>query len=199
MKKYNIAIVGVGGQGLLTLGAIIGEACNKSGLDVAVAEVHGMSQRGGSVIVHVRIGMEPSPIIPIGGADHIISLELLEATRYIVYANRETVVSVNDFLWPPPLAKYPDRENVLNALKEKTPYVYILNANELSTKIMGSPISANIAMLGFAIGVDRRFREIIDVNVVEYVLEEFFKGKTLDLNKQVLIAAYQEGIRVAEK
>lgn len=199
LKKYNIAIVGVGGQGLLTLGAIIGEACSRVGLDVAVAEVHGMSQRGGSVIVHVRIGNEPSPIIPLGGADHIISLELLEATRYLPYANRDTVISINDFLWSPPLSNYPNRASLIKAIGGRVQRVYLVNANEISTRIIGSPISANIAILGFSLGVDERLSDVITVDHVEEALGEMFHGKALEYNKQILRIGYEEGLRNAER
>ncbi|MEM4718042.1 MAG: indolepyruvate oxidoreductase subunit beta [Desulfurococcaceae archaeon] len=197
--SYNIAVVGVGGQGLLTLGSIIGVACIKRKLDVAIAEVHGMSQRGGSVIVHVRIGDEPSPIIPIGGADHIISLELLEAARYIHYARRNSIISINDFIWPPPLANYPSREDLLRELRGKDVILHLLDANGLSNKIVGSPISANIAMLGFALGVDRNLRSFIDIDSVKKSLEEHFRGRVLELNMNLLLESYKIGLDYAEK
>lgn len=198
-KKYNIAVVGVGGQGLLTLGSIIGEACMIAGLDVSIAEVHGMSQRGGSVIVHVRIGESPSPIIPIGGADHILALELLEATRYAFYAKKGAIITANDFVWPPPLANYPSREAILSKIKEKDIAVYIFNANEFSKTVIGSPISANIAMLGFSLGVDYKLRSIIELKHVEEALLEHFKDKVFEANKIVLHRSYQEGLKCAEK
>ncbi|MEM4881607.1 MAG: indolepyruvate oxidoreductase subunit beta [Desulfurococcaceae archaeon] len=199
MKRYNIAVVGVGGQGLLTLGAVLGTACSIAKYDVAIAEVHGMSQRGGSVIVYVKIGSEPSPIIPIGGADHVIALELLEAARYAAYAKKGAVVSINNFTWPPPLSTYPSREEIITALRGNNLKLYLIDANELSMKYLGSPISANIAMLGFALGVDPVLRSIIGVDVVEKALSEHFRGKALEANKQVLRTAFQEGLKVAEK
>ncbi|MEM4762648.1 MAG: indolepyruvate oxidoreductase subunit beta [Desulfurococcaceae archaeon] len=198
-RKYNIAIVGVGGQGLLTLGSIIGVAGIVAGLDISVAEVHGMSQRGGSVIVHVRIGENPSPIIPMGGADHILALELLEAARYISYARRNAVITANDFIWPPPLANYPSRETILNRIREKEVSLYVFNANEFSRKIIGSPISANIAMLGFALGVDQELGSIIDVKHVEEALSEHFKDKVVEANRNILRMSYQEGLKYAEE
>ena len=197
MRNYNIVIVGVGGQGLLTLGSLIGSACIFSGLNATIAEVHGMAQRGGSVIVHVRIGREPSPIVPVGGADHIIALELLESARYAHYANKNTIFSINDFMWPPPLSNYPSREVIIQAFRDKGLRFYLYRANDLSTKIVGSPISANIAMLGFTIGVDTRLRNIIGLDSVEKALEETFSGRTLELNKKVLVEAYKEGLNSA--
>lgn len=197
--RYNIAVVGVGGQGLLTLGSLIGSACMMKGHDVAIAEVHGMSQRGGSVIVHVRIGNNPSPIIPVGGADHIIALELIEAARYIHYARKGGVVSVNDFIWPPPLSTYPSRESIMNELRGKQVKLFIHDANDLSVKIAGSPISANVAMLGYAIGVDERLRGLISIDDVERALSTIFKGKALDLNREILRRAYQDGLKDANQ
>lgn len=195
MKTYNIAIVGVGGQGILTLGSIIGIACTLAGRDVAIAEVHGMSQRGGSVIVHVRIGKEPSPIIPVGSADHIMALELLEAARYVYYARRGAIVTVNDFLWPPPLSNYPPRDAVLNALRSKPVELYVVDANKLSVEYTGSIVSANVALLGFSLGVDRLLREVLPVNYVEKALEEVFTGRVLEANTKLLRTSYEEGLK----
>ena len=197
MKRYNVAIVGVGGQGLLTLGALIGDACSLVGQDVSVAEVHGMAQRGGSVIVHVKLGEEPSPTIPLGSADHVIALEVLEAARYATYAKKGAIISLNDFLWPPPLSTYPSKDAVIGALRERGFRLYLLDANGLSAKYTGSPISANIAMLGFALGVDPEFRGIISVEAVEKALSTRFRGRAFEVNRQVLMAAYEEGLRVA--
>lgn len=195
MRTYDIAIVGVGGQGILTLGSIIGIACTLARKDVAIAEVHGMSQRGGSVIVHVRIGREPSPIIPVGSADHIMALELLEAARYIHYARRGAIVTVNDFLWPPPLSKHPTREALLSALRSKPVELHVVDANKLSAEYTGSILSANVALLGFSLGVDRSFREIIPVDYIEKALEKVFTGRALEANTRLLRISYEEGLK----
>lgn len=194
MKTYNIAVVGVGGQGILTLGEIIGVTCTLTGIDVAIAEVHGMSQRGGSVIVHVRIGKEPSPIIPVGSADHIIALELIEAARYVNYARKDAIVSVNDFLWPPPLSSSPSREALLEALSAKPIRLHVVDANKLSIEHTGSIISANVAMLGFALGVDSSLAELLPIESVERALGEIFTGRVLEANRRLLRASYEEGL-----
>lgn len=200
MKRvYNIAIVGVGGQGLLTLGSILGESAIHAGLDVAVAEVHGMSQRGGSVIVYVRIGEEPSPLIPIGEADLMISMELLEAARYTQYLNKNSILVTNDFIWPPPLAKYPSRETIITALREKIPELYIYDANKVSSEITGSIISANIALLGFSLGVNEELRNLIGLENVVKALEETFRGRVLELNKKLLYKSFEDGVKIAEE
>lgn len=99
-ERFNLILSGVGGQGLITLGRLIGRACILAGRNVTIAEVHGMSQRGGSVVVHVRIGEGESPIIPSGAAHHIIAMEILEAGRTARYANKDTVMVVNDLILP---------------------------------------------------------------------------------------------------
>ncbi len=89
MKITNIMLSGVGGQGILTSGRILALAAIDAGLDVKMSEVHGMSQRGGNVDSHIRIGEKvPSSLIPKGGADYLISFEMMEALRYMDYLKR---------------------------------------------------------------------------------------------------------------
>lgn len=192
-KRFNLVLTGVGGQGLITLGRLIGEACIRAGLNVTVAEVHGMSQRGGSVIVHVRIGEGDSPVIPVGGAHHIIAMEVLEAGRSVRYANKDTVMVVNDLILPPPLAKYPGKNDVIEALKSKLGRVYLYDAEGVSKRIMGTPISSNIALLGFSLGVNPALEDLIGKTDVEEAIEAIFKGKALELNMKVFEEAFKEG------
>lgn len=198
MRNYNILIVGVGGQGLLTLGSVIGVACAIRGLDVAVAEVHGMSQRGGSVVVYVRIGEELSPIMPMSSADHMLALELIEAARYIHHVRRMGYATINDFLWPPPLSLYPSRDQLISKVKSRDIRLHVVDANDMSIKITGSSISANIAILGYALGVDESLRELLELDVVEKSLEEHFRGRALELNKSLLKIAFEEGLKRGE-
>ena len=96
MSTKNIMIVGVGGQGTLLASRILGNAVIGQGYDVKVSEVHGMSQRGGSVVTYVRFGDKVySPIITEGEADFIISFEKLEAARYAKYLNQNGTIVVN--------------------------------------------------------------------------------------------------------
>ncbi|MGC8982156.1 MAG: indolepyruvate oxidoreductase subunit beta [Desulfurococcaceae archaeon] len=195
MKKFSIILAGVGGQGILTLGSIIGSACTIAGLDVAIAEVHGMSQRGGSVVVHVRIGREPSPISPVGSSDMLIALELIEAARYLHYLREGGTAVVNDFLWPPPLSKYPPREALVSAVKSRSVKLYLFDANNASLKYTGSAISSNVAMLGYALGVSKELRELLPPSVVVKALEEHFSGKVLEANVKLFQASFEEGLK----
>ena len=114
MKTKNIMIVGVGGQGSLLASKLLGQLLLSQGYDVKVSEVHGMSQRGGSVVTYVRYGDEVnSPVIDKGEADYIISFELMEAARWISYLKKDgQIVTNTQQIDPMPVimgnAEYPD-------------------------------------------------------------------------------------------
>ncbi|WP_042667232.1 indolepyruvate oxidoreductase subunit beta [Desulfurococcus amylolyticus] len=193
--RFNLVLSGVGGQGIITLGRLIGLGCMHAGVDVSIAEVHGMSQRGGSVIVHVRIGEGESPIIPVGGADTIISLELFEGARSLVYADKGTTLVVNDFLWPPPLVKYPPRDTILAAISGKGLTYYLYDANKVSMEVSGSVVSSNIALLGFALAVDKQLSKYIELSDIEWAIEKTLRGHLVDINKRLLKKSYEDGLR----
>ncbi|MCD6084054.1 MAG: indolepyruvate oxidoreductase subunit beta [Desulfurococcales archaeon] len=146
----NIVIVGVGGQGLLSMAQLIGWASVESGTNVLVAETHGLSQRGGSVIVHVRLGDASSPLIPVGRGNIMLALELLEAARYVNYMRNDGVAVVNKKLIKPniPGVRVEREENVINTLKGTVKNTYFIDA---STKALeeGNPVGANMVILGF--------------------------------------------------
>lgn len=104
-KNQNILIVGIGGQGVVLAGKIISSAAFNSGLDIKTSEVHGMSQRGGSVSTHIRYGEKIySPLIPNNCADIIISFDIYETLRYVnAYANEKTIIISSDFGKIPPM------------------------------------------------------------------------------------------------
>src|SRR5690554_5936565 len=114
MKKTNILIVGVGGQGTLLTSRVLGSLACKMGYDVKVSEVHGMAQRGGSVVTHVRFGDRvSSPLIEEGRADILLAFEKMEALRWIHYLKEDGMLIVNDqAIDPMPVitgaAQYPD-------------------------------------------------------------------------------------------
>lgn len=197
--RFNLVLTGVGGQGIITLGRLIGLAAATRGVDISIAEVHGMSQRGGSVVVHVRIGEGESPIIPMGGAHHVIALELIEAGRSSVYANEDTVISANDLLWPPPMAKYPPRDAIIQSLSAVYKRVYVFDGEGLSKKYLGSPLSSNIAMLGYALGVDERLGELLTMKAVEEAVTKAFREPYLKANMEILREAYAHGAQQAKR
>ena len=98
MQERNILIVGVGGQGTLLASVLLGNLAMEAGFDVKLAEVHGMAQRGGSVVTHVRISDEPvrSPLVEEGGADVLVAFELLEGYRWLPFLNKGGELFINN-------------------------------------------------------------------------------------------------------
>ena len=155
--KRDIILAGVGGQGILSIATVIGDAALNEGLYLKQAEVHGMSQRGGDVQSNLRISSEPiySDLIPKGGADIIISLEPMEALRYLPYLKKDgwIVSSSKPFVNIP---NYPDIEEVLAHVKAVEHHV-LVDVEELAKQV-GAPVqAANMVLLGAAIpmlGID---------------------------------------------
>ena len=155
--KRDIILAGVGGQGILSIATVIGDAALNEGLYLKQAEVHGMSQRGGDVQSNLRLSSEPiySDLIPKGGADIIISLEPMEALRYLPYLKEDgwIVTSSKPFVNIP---NYPDIEDVLAHIKAIQNHV-LLDV-ETMAKESGAPAqAANMVLLGAAIpmlGID---------------------------------------------
>ncbi|MBR6963503.1 MAG: indolepyruvate oxidoreductase subunit beta [Prevotella sp.] len=147
--KTDIILCGVGGQGILSIATIIGEAALNENLYIKQAEVHGMSQRGGDVQSNLRISSEPinSDLIPLGQADVIISMEPMEALRYLPYLSSEgwIITSSAPFVNIP---NYPDIEVIMNDL-QKVNNVIILDI-EKAAKDNAVPRSANVILLGAA-------------------------------------------------
>ena len=148
MKK-DIILAGVGGQGILTIATIIGDAAAAAGVNLKQAEVHGMSQRGGDVQSNLRLSTEEihSDLIKQGAADMIISMEPMEALRYLPYLSEEGVVvtSSNAFKNIP---NYPDEEAMMSEL-QALPRVSVLPIEDLA-KQNSMPKSANVVLLGMA-------------------------------------------------
>ena len=147
--RTDIILSGVGGQGILSIAAAIGEAALKEGLYMKQAEVHGMSQRGGDVQSNLRLSDQPiaSDLIPLGHADLIISLEPMESLRYLPYLHKEgwLVTNSQPFINIP---NYPEIEKV-NAELDKLPHKVVLDVEAIA-KEAGSVRAANIVMLGAA-------------------------------------------------
>jgi len=148
MKK-DIILAGVGGQGILTIAALIGTAALQKNLNFKQAEVHGMSQRGGDVQSHLRISDQPiwSDLIPFGKADMILSVEPMEALRYLPYlapdgwiiSNSKPMLNIDN---------YPDLEAVYNAIKA-IPHHLLIDADAIAKEVK-APQAMNVVMLGAA-------------------------------------------------
>ncbi|MBO7607047.1 MAG: indolepyruvate oxidoreductase subunit beta [Paludibacteraceae bacterium] len=147
--KTDIILSGVGGQGILSIAAVIGEAAIKNDLYMKQAEVHGMSQRGGDVQSNLRISDKPiaSDLIAKGTADLIISLEPMESLRYLPFLKEDGCVVTSNV----PLINIPDYPNVDDVLAEvKKVKNHVILDVETIAKEVGSPRVANIVMLGAA-------------------------------------------------
>lgn len=154
--KLDIILSGVGGQGILSIAAIIGEAALRQGLHIKQAEVHGMSQRGGDVQSNLRISSEPihSDLIARGMADVVISLEPMEALRYVPYLSQNGWIISNTAPFIN-IANYPDTEKLIKELSSRKNAI-LLNVDDLA-KENNVARSANMVLLGAAslvLGID---------------------------------------------
>lgn len=181
-------IVGVGGQGTLLASRLLGSALLSCGYDVKVSEVHGMSQRGGSVVTYVKYGENvASPVIEKGEADFVLAFELLEAARWLSFIKPEGKLIVNEQkIDPMPVitgaAAYP--EGVLKALRDKSISVTAVNALDLAVEA-GSPKAVNVVLLGaMASQMD------LSAEVWQAAIRQTVPPKFLDLNLKAFDLGY---------
>jgi indolepyruvate ferredoxin oxidoreductase beta subunit len=151
-SECDVVVVGVGGQGVILISEIIGRAAMMAGLSVRGVETHGMAQRGGSVINHIRVGCSFSAMISPGSADVLLAMEPAEALRYAHYLSPEGVALVNTRPVLPVTvttgeASYPPIEEILAPLRAVSSEVKSMDASGLATKA-GSPQATNVVMLG---------------------------------------------------
>lgn len=146
--KYDTLIAGVGGQGIILVSEIIAEAALMDGFYAKKSETHGMAQRGGSVVTHLRIADKEvySPLIPKNKADMLLAFEPLEALRYIDYIQKNAKVIVNTN--PIKVADYPPIESILDELKKQGDILFV-DATKKAVEA-GNPLTQNIVMLGAA-------------------------------------------------
>lgn len=189
MKK-DIILAGVGGQGILSIAAIIGEAALNEGLFIKQAEVHGMSQRGGDVQSNLRISSNhiASDLIPKGGADLIISLEPMEALRYLPYLAKDgwIVTNIAPFINIP---NYPQIDTILNELK-LFKNVILVDVDAIAQEL-GNARAANIVLLGACSGLLG-----IEKQKVEEGIKRIFAKKGKDVVESN-IQAFNAGNKVA--
>jgi indolepyruvate ferredoxin oxidoreductase beta subunit len=147
--KTDIILAGVGGQGILSIAAVIGEAAIEDGLYMKQSEVHGMSQRGGDVQSHLRISDRPvaSDLIPLGCADVIISLEPMEALRYLPYLKKDGWVVTNTKPFEN-IPNYPEMTLLMDEY-DKLPHKITLEVERIA-RDLGAPRASNVVLLGAA-------------------------------------------------
>lgn len=192
MKKSNIIISGVGGQGILTIAAAISLASLEEGLYTKQAEVHGMSQRGGAVQSHLRIsdGIISSDLIPKGEVDIILSVEPLEGLRYLPYLNKDGILVTNSKPFVN-VTDYPEPEDIYQEIR-KLPASIIVDADKIA-RDLGSPRSSNIVMLGAASSFI-----CLDYRSLEAGIEQIFQRKGPEV-VEVNIKALNAGREIALK
>ncbi|MDD5433317.1 MAG: indolepyruvate oxidoreductase subunit beta [Candidatus Pacebacteria bacterium] len=186
-KNFNIVITGVGGQGLITLLDLISQAAFISGLDVKTSELHGLSQRGGSVSVYIRFGSKIySPIVPKGQANLILALEFQEALNGLEFANKQTTFVINNYQTPT-LGESASLKQVEENIKLATDKIFILPFSTICEKELNNPVLVGVAMLGFVInkGLLPISKENIEQAVKSTMPEKFWEVnlKALDLVK----------------
>ncbi|MBR6779677.1 MAG: indolepyruvate oxidoreductase subunit beta [Clostridia bacterium] len=188
MNTTSIMIVGVGGQGSLLASRVLGNLLVDEGYDVKVSEVHGMSQRGGSVVTYVRFGDKvASPIVEDGEADFIISFEKIEAARWAKCLKKDGKIIVNtQEIDPMPVitgvAQYP--HDVLNELKDSGAFVDELDALSLAEQA-GSSKAVNIVLMG-------RLAKYFHIEYEKWIhqIEKLVAPKFVELNKKAFALGY---------
>lgn len=188
METKNVMIVGVGGQGSLLASKLLGALLTEEGYDVKVSEVHGMSQRGGSVVTYVRFGDKVySPVISEGEADYIVSFEKIEAARYIRCLKKGGKIIVNtQEIDPMPVitgaAEYP--ANVLEELKAKGVFIDDIDALSLAEEA-GTAKSVNIVLMA-------RLAKYFDMDYDKWInaIKKLVKPQFVDVNMKAFELGY---------
>jgi indolepyruvate ferredoxin oxidoreductase beta subunit len=191
--KRDIILAGVGGQGILSIATVIGSAALEQGLSLKQAEVHGMSQRGGDVQSHLRLSdsVIHSDLIPLGGADIIISMEPMEALRYLPFLSKDGWIITNTV----PLKNipnYPDMKEIEDALA-KVKNVVAIDAEAAARAVM-SPRSANMVLLGASAAV----LEILEPDKLRDGIRRIFARKG-DAIVEANIKAFDAGFGFSKK
>ena len=191
--KRDIILAGVGGQGILSIATVIGSAALEQGLSLKQAEVHGMSQRGGDVQSHLRLSdsVIHSDLIPLGGADIIISMEPMEALRYLPFLSKDGWIITNTV----PLKNipnYPDIKEIEDAFA-KVKNVVAIDAEAAARAVM-SPRSANMVLLGASAAV----LEILEPDKLRDGIRRIFARKG-DAIVEANIKAFDAGFGLSKK
>ena len=190
--KIDIILAGVGGQGILSIAAIVGAAAIEKGLYLKQAETHGMRQRGGAVVSNLRIADYPvsSDLIPLGGADVILSVEPMESLRYLPYLTKTGWLVTNSTTFEN-IPDYPDYNEIEREIG-KLPHAVLLDADNMA-KDMGNPRGSNMVMLGAA----SPFLHFSDLEM-ENAIENIFRRKGQEV-VELNIKAYRAGKAVSDK
>jgi len=185
-KTFNIIISGVGGQGVITLLSLIDEASFIEGYDVKSSELHGLSQRGGSVEAHIRFGKKVySPLISLGSADLVISLEMLEGLREFSKAGKNTKFLINKYYLP--FQDAPTKEKIENHLKEIGDKLYLVPASDICKEKLQNEVVSTIYLLGYS--VKKNLMPIKKESILK-AIENIVPEKYRELNIKAFNLAY---------
>lgn len=187
-NHYNIYICGVGGQGIIKTSVIIGEAAMNQGLNVVMSEIHGMSQRGGSVSTELKIGDYNSSIIPEQGADMLLSFEPIETVRGLDKVNDDTKIVFNTHPIVPASSDkpYPGVGNITDVLKENFKHVLPIDGTKLAMDA-GNVLALNMVLLG-AVTADDKFP--LSKESVIAAMKNNLKLKFHELNLKAIESGY---------
>lgn len=190
--KQDIILAGVGGQGIVSIASVIGLAALNEKLEIKQSEVHGMSQRGGAVMSHLRISSKPiaSDMIPIGKADMILSVEPMESLRYLPYLCEQgwIISSSRPFI---NINNYPDIELILNEISHLH-HAILADAEQLAEEA-GSVRTSNMVMLGVASALIE-----LSEKSLKDAIGQLFKAKTEEIIAQNILA-FSIGRKFGEK
>jgi len=180
LEQFNMVIVGTGGQGLITLLQIISEAALAEGYDIRTSELHGLSQRGGSVEAHIRFGKKIySPLVMRGGADLVLGLEMQEILNGIYFANPKTKFLINQFIIPISLKKPLSENEILNQLKKISKNITIIPADKICQEKLQNSVVSGIYLISFA-----TFKNLIPLKPesIQKAIKKIIPEKFLELN-----------------
>lgn len=190
---YKIQLIGVGGQGTIKASTIIGEAAMKKGLNVVMSEVHGMAQRGGTVVTEFKIGDADSPLIEEGAADLMIAFEPAEALRALNKINKESFVIVNSspivpFTVSLGISEYPEPSSVFRELRAKINNLLVIDAQKIAKKT-GSIISENMVLLGAAVAIPNF---PIEKDLIVQSMKKNLPPKSIETNLKAFEMGFKE-------
>jgi len=188
-REFNIIIFGIGGQGIITLTRLLAEAALNEGYNAKTSEVHGLSQRGGSVDTHLRFGKEIfSPLVSQSKADLIISLEIQETLKAAYYAksDKNTIFLINDFIKEIQDSKKFSKEEIIKELKKISKRIFIIPASKIAKEKLNNEVLAGIFLLGYSV-----FKKIVPLKPSSFLkaILKVVPEKYLEINKKAFSLA----------
>jgi len=182
-KNFNIVLSGVGGQGIITLLQVIDEAAFVEGYDVKSSELHGLSQRGGSVEAHIRFGKKVnSPMVSAGAADLVIALEGLEGLRESTKAGKQTEILVNEYFLP--FLNSLSREEIIQKLKDSKKNFHLVPASVECKNKLQNEVVCTLYMLGYAVA--KNLIPLKESSVLQ-AIKNVIPDKYLELNEKAFL------------